>query len=203
MSVLHYILSVSISLMTMSCVTNSDKNIGTIRIHSELVYSKSGRTRPHDVFDFSEFTQEKLIEFADSVRMPVEDVVSELSDPFLARSLEFVSYDTIEPAHKIAQFYENEFLFEGWSERRGIYFLEMTNGGGDWLRVYTKGNRQVLVHIIGPWRDSIDELRRGEFTGRTIIFKFLHCTSDDVFGKDNLDKVKNLSLYGVKRLDPK
>ncbi len=65
--------------------------------------------------------------------------------------------------------------------------------------VYKKGDSQVLIHIVGPWDDNFDELKRGIFTGRTVIFKFYQCTSEDVFGNDNLEKVKTLSLDGNAR----
>lgn len=196
----HLWLLVSVSLMTISCASkNHQTDVGTVRIHSELVYSLAGYTVLDDTLDILRTSQEQLSLFSKSVGMTDKDIVSELSDPFLALSVEFVSFDTIEPAHKIAHFYENEFLFEGWLEKRGILFLEMTNGGGDWLKVYKKGDSQVLIHIVGPWDDNFDELKRGIFTGRTVIFKFYQCTSEDVFGNDNLEKVKTLSLDGNAR----
>lgn len=191
----------AVSVMTVSCVSENHQTVETIRIHSELVYSSDGHTEQENIFNSLRASQEQLSLFAKSVGMTDREIISEISDPFLALSVEFVSFDTIEPARKIARFYENEFLFEGWLEKRGILFLEMTNGG-DWLRVYKKGDSQVLVHIVGPWDDNFDEIKQGVFTGRTVIFKFYQCTSDDVFGKDNLEKVKTLSLYGGIRDDP-
>jgi len=192
-------LPVFVSLLYISCATRNRTATGTIRIHSELIYSQSGYTTQFDGLKSLRTSQEQRDFFSESVGISSEDIVSELSDPFVAASTEFISFDTTEPACKIARFYENEFLFEGWQEKRGILFLEMTNGGGDWLKVYKKKDGQILVHIIGPWDDNVDALKRGELTGRTVSFKFYHCTSAEVFGNDGLEKVKNLSLFGVSK----
>ena len=191
-------LSIFVSCINAGCVTGNSKVTGTIRIHSELTYSHSGTTQKEiDTYNLYCATPEQRQLFTTPFGLTDDEVLVQLADPFLSIPLESITFKTIEPTWKCARFYECEFMYDGWREKRGLLLFEETNGGGDWLRVYEKENRQVLVHIVGRWEDDFDNLKRGEYSGRTVIFKFYRCSSDDVFGKANLAKVKHLSSHGA------
>lgn len=183
-----------VSFLAVGCITRNHQTTGYIGIHSELIYSTSGYKSPSNQWDGLRTSKKELDSFSKIWGLPSEDIASELADPFISTLTEFICFHTVEPASKIAQYYETEFLFGGWREKRGILLFEWTNGGGDWLKVYSKEDWNVLIHIIGRWDDDFDELKRGELTGRTVTFRFYRCTSDEVFGKNSLGKVKLLAL---------
>jgi len=117
----------------------------------------------------------------------IPDVRKELADPFVSERLPFVRYESSEPGRKIAEFYSRTFQTNGWKEGRGILGVEFTNCGGDWLRVFSRGTQQVLVHVCGSMERSEDETSE-TIVVRTITLRFRGITPDKLIGPANAQK---------------
>jgi len=114
------------------------------------------------------------------------------TDPFLTTpSLPLVTFTTFDPAERVAKYYESLFDKSGWKKIRGILLPEECNGGGDWIRVYRKGEALVNIHIMGPWKRQRDELRGiadGTYVGRQIMFRFIGIKPAEFLGPDYQNK---------------
>lgn len=126
------------------------------------------------------FTQDELIQWLVLQGLSNKEAVKEYNDPFFVKSLEYLTFESNETGGKIAGYYENMFSKKNWTKKRGINNLEYTNGGGDWLTVYTNNQCKgdVLVHIIGSWEDK--DILHADNTSRQIIFRFYNCSANTV-----------------------
>jgi hypothetical protein len=109
------------------------------------------------------------------------DINKEMHDPFIAETLPYVEFFSWRPGQEIADYLQAQFLDHGWTEQRGILFLEYTNCGGDWLKVFSQGDRQVLVHVCGPMEKNPKDTRES-FASRTITYRFRGVTPAEVLG---------------------
>lgn len=109
-------------------------------------------------------------------------------DPFLVTpDIPLVVFQTTDPAERVAKYYQVQFEADGWEPVRGILLVEYCNGGGDWVRVYRKGDALVHLHIVGIWRRDRDEERsmaEGWFYTRSILFTFLGITPSTFLGSE-------------------
>jgi len=114
------------------------------------------------------------------------------SDPFLKTpGIPFVTFQTFDPAQRVAKYYEAQFRNSGWQKVRGILLCEECGGGGDWIRVYRKGDALVHIHIMGPWkrdRNEFQGMAEGGHIARLIMFKFLGIAPEDFLGSDYRNK---------------
>jgi hypothetical protein len=117
----------------------------------------------------------------------IPDVRKELTDPFVSERSPFVRYEASEPGRKIADFYTRTFQTTGWKEGRGILGVELTNGGGDWLRVFSRGTQQVLVHVCGPMERTKDETTE-TIVVRTITLRFRGIAPEEVIVAESAEK---------------
>lgn len=114
----------------------------------------------------------------------IPDVKKELADPFVAEQLPFVRYESSEPGQKIADFYSMTFQTNGWKKGRGILGVEFTNSGGDWLRVFSRGKQQILVHVSGTMERTEDETP-DTIVVRTITLRFWGIKPDELLVPEN------------------
>lgn len=105
----------------------------------------------------------------------------ELKDPFVQETLPFVMFDSSRPGEEIATFYQRAFRAAGWKETRGILTVEYTNGGGDWLRVYSRDTQMVLIHIMGPMATLPTDTPES-FAVRTITLRFRGIAPEEFLG---------------------
>jgi len=117
----------------------------------------------------------------------IPEVRKELADPFVSEQLPFVRYEASEPGQRIADFYSRTFLAHGWKEERRILSVEFTNCAGDWLRVFSRGTQQVLVHVCGPMERSVDETSE-TIVIRTITLRFRGIAPEELIGTENAQK---------------
>ena len=195
-------------LVSSGCSLNyADTPSEKLRIHSESVFSVTGKSTGFEIQRGTNMapivsSRKDTISFLQLMGLSEVEAQRECNDPFVTNRLQYVAFTTIRPAKEIATFYENQFKNKGWKEVRTLLLIEETNGGGDWLRVYSKGLWQVHVHIIGPWEDDQSAVENGILTGRSVIFKFLNCTHQDVFGCGVIEGLKNIAEKGVSEVAP-
>ena len=110
------------------------------------------------------------------------------SDPFISTpNLPHLTFTTFDPADRVARYYEKQFSNNGWQEVRGILFVEYCNAGGDWIRVYRKGEALIHIHIVGRWKRDKYELRglkEGSYVSRLIVFRFVGIEPTAFLGSD-------------------
>lgn len=108
------------------------------------------------------------------------------SDPFLKTpGIPFITFQTFDSAQRVAKYYETRFSCNGWQKIRGILLCEECNGGGDWIRVYRKGDALVHIHVMGTWKRDRAELHgmaEGTYVVRSIMFKFLGIEPENFLG---------------------
>lgn len=124
---------------------------------------------------------DELRKFLADAGESTEQIAAELADPFIVEPLPFVQFTTQEPGSKIAAYYETLLRSLGWKEVRGIFAIETTLCGGDWLRVFQKGKSQVLLHVCGPWDKQKEENNKWALL-RTIKFKFRGIAPSELLG---------------------
>jgi hypothetical protein len=113
----------------------------------------------------------------------IPEIRRELADPFVSERLPFVQFESSEPGQKIADFLARAFKTDGWTEGRSILGVEFTNCGGDWLRVFSRGAQQVLVHVCGTMERTEDETP-DSIVIRTITFRFRGIKPEELLGTD-------------------
>ena len=125
-------------------------------------------------------TKEQLREF---FNVAGGDYDSEVQDPFIRENLPFVEFQANRPGKEIADYLYAQFLAEGWKEQRGILLMEYTNCGGDWLRVFSHGTKQVLIHVCGPLDTITGENNADDIVMRTITYRFRGAAPHEILGK--------------------
>ena len=120
-------------------------------------------------------TNLKLLGMADSV------IEEELNDPFVTQRLEIMVFESLKYTKTLSALVETHLLSLGWDKGRQGLHIEETNSGADWIQVFTKNRQKVLVHILGRWDGESNPGEQGNFTTRTIIFKFLNCSPNVIF----------------------
>ncbi|MBP5321031.1 MAG: hypothetical protein J6334_08585 [Kiritimatiellae bacterium] len=117
-----------------------------------------------------------------------DDEINEaLADHFVRTEMTTYFFNSPLPGKKLARRILDYFTRTGWTVKRGLLFPEETNGGGDWLRVFEKGDAQIHVHIMGPMEYVANP--KGVFTPRTIMFKFHNCSPRSFFPKEVSDLI--------------
>ena len=109
---------------------------------------------------------------------------SETQDPFIKESLPFVEYLSRKSGREISIYLYNQFTADGWKETRDILAIEQTNCGGDWLRVFSRGAEQVLVHICGSYEVDYRDENPENIVIRTVTYRFRGISPQKVLGKN-------------------
>lgn len=103
---------------------------------------------------------------------------NELEDPFINKRVKYVLFESQATGANISNFIETSFKTNGWVEIRTIYPIEEMNG--DWLKVFSKNNKKVLIHVIGPMNQTNYESNDIQVI-RTIIYKFIDIEPINLF----------------------
>ncbi|MFA6563574.1 MAG: hypothetical protein WCV00_16835 [Verrucomicrobiia bacterium] len=107
-----------------------------------------------------------------------------LSDPFWIETLPRVDFGTNIPGREVAEYYQAVFENAGWKKGRGIFPLsEGTLCNGDWLQVFVRGNKMVLVHVCGSMEKRLEETK-DSFIWRQIILVFRGLKPEELLGRD-------------------
>ena len=168
----------------------------TLRLPSDAIVEDIAETSEFDEFQamsqrfmpgvFMEpddlLRHETFLAFWLGLGLSSEELENEVRDVFWREKTLRVDVFTRSSAREIADMVEHWFHHSGWRFRRGIMMLEETGGGGDWLKVFSKGDMQVLVHVVGEW-DPVD-VEDGCYSVRLIRFRFHHCPPELVVGMD-------------------
>lgn len=107
-----------------------------------------------------------------------------MSDPFWVDTLPRIDFDTNIPGREVADHYQAVFENAGWKKGRGIIpLMEGTLCNGDWLQVFVRGKKMVLVHACGSMAklpgESKDNIRL-----RQIILVFRGLAPEELLGRD-------------------
>lgn len=177
------------------CVSIPEPSVG----HTPFVYPRSDFVSQTNITVWAGFESSGITNHADFVRVmseffsasdifTTEERTALENDPFITTpNLPFVTFDTFDPAQTVAKYYRAQFTEHGWQVIRGILLVEYCNGGGDWVRVYQKGDALVHIHVMGLWKRDRDEKRgmaEGEYLVRSIMFRFIDVEPSEVLGRE-------------------
>ena len=177
--------SIITALILTSCAhTTGISGGGSRLLFPESQFSREGTSCVLDdtraLLENTNATKEQLQEF---LNVAGGDYDSEAQDPFIRENLFFVEFQAAIPGKEIADYLYAQFLAEGWKEQRGILLLEYTNCGGDWLRVFSRGSKQVLIHVCGPLDAIAGENNTDYIVMRTITYRFRDAAPQEILGK--------------------
>ena len=175
--------SILTALILSSCAHTAGISCGSSRLlFPESQFSREGTTCVLDDTQalLDNKNKEELKEF---FKAAGGDYDSEAQDPFIRENLPFVEFQANKPGKEIADYLYAQFLAEGWKEQRGILLMEYTNCGGDWLRVFSHGTKQVLIHVCGPLDPITGENNTDYIVMRTITYRFIGAAPQEILGK--------------------
>lgn len=77
------------------------------------------------------------------------------ADPFIEKASAFVEFEAPDMGKDVDMYFDHVFYADGWRKYRGMFEIESTDGGPDYINVYRKGNAYVHLHIFGPWDQTL------------------------------------------------
>ena len=106
-----------------------------------------------------------------------------IRNPFHSQPFHRVSFDFTCDTDVVIGWCEKQMRQRGWLVVREILFSEYANAGGDWVRVYGRGNALVRIHIFGVNSRLSEENRRlGYLAVHQVWFDLIQTTPNEFFG---------------------
>jgi hypothetical protein len=172
----------SLIAIFISCILGTSEQIEESRfVFPDSWFSDEGRSSLLD--DILMIGASNKQEEISKLGKVIKDPEKELSDPFVTEKVYFVRFETFKPGRMIADYLSHAFTNTGWIVVRDILLVEATNSGGDWLRVYSRGSQQVLVHITGSFEIKKEETPNS-LISRQITYKFRGLKPEALLGSD-------------------
>ena len=136
--------------------------------------------------------------------MNASEIEQEFNDPFVCQVRESLIFESLKYSKELSSVINRHLVSLEWRRGRKGLRIEETNSGGDWIQVYENGEKKIQIHISGRWEGSENPDTHGNFSTRTIIFKFLNCDPSDIFTRtvilnfenDDYNKRQFLKLFG-------